>query len=225
VETIIRSLQDVHQKFRFYETDRLGLVSNAFRIQGCTDITVAVGGYRLILQVMDGVIGTIIPKAKSAQPQYGGGGTIFLLAWPGEPRHGKKPFTIGDYTYEAPYGGSSRLSEALKLAREAFQRAEGNIALFYQALGILGSCAICGASLTDPLSRARGIGPECIKKIEASVYVAALQDARAQHLADYLYKVASGIDAGGTVTLGEVGRASLTPSLASVGFKFGTGGS
>lgn len=36
------------------------------------------------------------------------------------------------------------------------------LALYGQHLGI---CCLCGRSLTDEISRAKGIGPECIKKV------------------------------------------------------------
>ena len=67
-----------------------------------------------------------------------------------------------------------------QLAIDAFLRAHGDMADFYAAVGETGQCAVCGRTLTDPLSQARGIGPECIQGLVAQFFgIAAVAEARA----------------------------------------------
>ena len=148
----------------------------AFREAGAAESIVATGGYRLIVQHMGGVLISVVPKAQSARPQFGG--VAGVVIWPhGEERMGQRSF--GGRRYSVPsFGWPQRAKEACILAAEAFIRAGGDLRLFYEALGALGQCAICGATLTDELSKARGIGPECVKKIEAGVYRAMLDEER-----------------------------------------------
>ena len=66
------------------------------------------------------------------------------------------------------FSGSRREVGAALVAVESFAAAGGDLEKMLQALGLAtGYCGVCGANLTDPLSIARGIGPECIKRVGA----------------------------------------------------------
>lgn len=56
-----------------------------------------------------------------------------------------------------------------KIARQAaFRRSQGNVDAAERLeaqLADAGCCRRCGRTLTDPLSVARGVGPECVKKV------------------------------------------------------------
>jgi hypothetical protein len=68
----------------------------------------------------------------------------------------------------APMG--SRLPHPHKVASQGrWHRLHGRLAVaerYEQALVAVGRCKHCGRALRDPLSVARGIGPECIRKVE-----------------------------------------------------------
>lgn len=70
-----------------------------------------------------------------------------------------------DGTFSGPVRGGKKVMDVLEeLGRQIEQ---GGLA---QALAYYGSrsvCCICGANLTDPESILRGIGPECVKKVQA----------------------------------------------------------
>lgn len=55
-------------------------------------------------------------------------------------------------------------SETLKRHLGVIQTAFARVATSDQPLANSPWCAVCGRAFTDPNSRARGIGPECIKK-------------------------------------------------------------
>jgi len=160
----------------------------AFRMTGMTeDTAVSLGGFGLIVTRLGNTLITIQPKGKSYRPKYGG--LLGLTIWPLEQAPNNGGVKLGRYTYSlSRWDQPTRLVEALKLAAEAFTRADGDLDLFLEAVGESGQCAICGRFLSDPLSRARGIGPECIKTIYAGFFeadldaerAAAVQRARAQ---------------------------------------------
>jgi len=58
---------------------------------------------------------------------------------------------------------SKKIDDAIRLAVTAFLRADSP-AQAAELIGGNGTCCCCGATLTDPTSRIRGIGPECIRK-------------------------------------------------------------
>lgn len=150
-----------------------------FKARGAEDTPVSMGGFGMIVTHLGNVLISIQPKGKSYQPQFGG--KLGLTIWPLEKPPTKGRIQLGKYTYSlARYDQPTRLQEALKLAADAFMRAGGDLDLFYEAVGETGQCAICGRSLTDPLSKARGIGPECIKTIYAGVFMGMLDEARAE---------------------------------------------
>lgn len=122
------------------------------------EVIVAVGGYRWKVRFKDGVLYTVFPNAKSA-----GRGHIAIDPWATSSDRSCREILGRRYDWDSY--GSQRLQEALALVISAWTIADGDIDAFYKALGQSGHCAICGATLTDPLSMSRGIGPECIKKI------------------------------------------------------------
>jgi len=70
-----------------------------------------------------------------------------------------------DGTFSEPVRGCQKLTAVLiELAR---QIELGGLAKALEYYGSRSVCCICGAHLTDPESILRGIGPECIKKIQA----------------------------------------------------------
>ena len=70
-----------------------------------------------------------------------------------------------DGTFSPNYRGPERARAACKALAERITK-EG-LAGALKAYTEMGICCSCGADLTDPVSKLRGIGPECIKKIEA----------------------------------------------------------
>lgn len=154
----------------------------AFKARGAQDTLVSMGGFGLFITHFGNTLISIQPKGKSYLPKYGG--KLGLTLWAMEKAPSKGVIKLGPYTYSlARWDQPTRLIEAIKLAAEAFIRAGGDLDLFLEAVGETGQCAICGRSLTDPLSRARGIGPECIKTIYAGFFEADLDTARAEAVA------------------------------------------
>jgi hypothetical protein len=154
----------------------------AFRKAGATDTLVSIGGFGLITTHLGNTLVSIQPKGKSYLPKYGG--RLGLTLWAMEQAPSKGAIQLGRYRYSlARWDQPTRLTDALKLAAEAFLRAGGDLDLFLEAVGETGQCAICGRFLTDPLSRARGIGPECIKTIYAGFFEADLDTERAAAVA------------------------------------------
>jgi hypothetical protein len=137
-----------------------------FRQAGAQESIVNLGGFRFTIQSVGNILISIQPNAKSAQPKFGG--RLGFTLWSQDRKPGKGSKELGGRVYSfARWDQPERLREAINLAIEAFQRANGDIDLFYEAVGEAGQCAICSRFLTDPLSRARGIGPECIKTLWA----------------------------------------------------------
>lgn len=153
----------------------------AFKAHGATDTLVSMGGFGLIITHLGNTLISIQPKGKSYLPKYGG--RLGLTLWAMEKPPSKGVIQLGRTYSFARWDQPERLRDALKLAAEAFLRAGGDLDLFLEAVGETGQCAICGRSLTDPLSRARGIGPECIKTIYAGFFEADLDTERAAAVA------------------------------------------
>lgn len=151
----------------YYSHDRDAQTERLFRQHGAETLVVTVAGFRLNVLHFGDVLVSIRPKAVSA-----GRGEVVL--WPyldKQPSFGSQ----GGYHFDpCP---RPKVGKAVNLAFTAWQAGNGDVQAFYRALGERGFCAICGATLTDPLSRARGIGPECIKKI--GVGNAALRELKA----------------------------------------------
>lgn len=120
---------------------------------------VAVRGYRMIVRFVGTRLYSIMPRAKSA-----GRGEIAIDPWAEQEESRYQLRILGDIYTIDPWG-PKKLQEALQCTVWAWNDSEGNVDAFYRALGSSGRCAICGATLTDPVSMGRGIGPECIKKI------------------------------------------------------------
>jgi len=138
----------------------------AFRANHATEIPVVVGGYGLDVFLYDGKLVGISPRAKASRGASGAGNR--LTAWPLSPNllSRREKMEIAWKTYIFP-DGPDRARSAVKIALEAFERADGKMEDFFQQLGAAGFCAVCGRALSDPLSVSRGIGPECILKLEA----------------------------------------------------------
>lgn len=145
-----------------YDSVRNDRTIKAFTDAGAKEAMIATGGFKLKLLIYDRTLIAIWPNAKSARPEYGDGR---LVIWPyAVAERSRQHRKIGRYTYYFDtWRNTQRLIEAVKLAYQAFERAEGDMSSFYKALGAQGMCAICGRGLSDPLSVDRGIGPECIQ--------------------------------------------------------------
>jgi hypothetical protein len=115
----------------------------------------------------------IIPRATSARGGSSSGNQLMIWVWDPEMLLRFKRKWIGNQLYRFE-DGPMRAHEAVSLAAEAFHRADGDLALFYKALGSQGFCALCGRALTDPLSVDRGVGPECIKTEAGQMVFSAL---------------------------------------------------
>ena len=136
-----------------------------FSEHGAVNVPVSVGGTRLLLQML-GTDLISITQTKDKE-NTGDKASITLLVDSDVPAYSK--FTRKERSYRPNRLGYGKIKDAFYLAMEALERAGGNVELLYKAIGERGTCAICGHDLTDPLSMARGIGPECIKTI-GSVY-------------------------------------------------------
>ena len=151
----------------YYSHERDAQTERLFRQHGAETLVVTVAGYRLNVLHFGETLVSIRPKAVSA-----GRGEVVL--WP----YTDKQSSFGNQGgYHFDPCPRPKVGKAVNLAFTAWQAGGGNVQAFYLALGDRGFCAICGATLTDPLSRARGIGPECIKKI--GVGNAALRELKA----------------------------------------------
>ena len=101
------------------------------------------------------------------------GPTVVLLRC----QYGRNPWDTADCWLDEkglgqPARGPQRVRAALTALSDRINRQGLTVALQeYRAQGI---CCCCGASLTDEVSKLRGIGPECIKKIEAQRILAVL---------------------------------------------------
>lgn len=149
----------------YYTYEQNNRTMRAFREAGAKTIVVAVAGYRLNVTHLDDTLVSIFPKAISA-----GRGHVVLLTGDRKP-----DMTVCNLPYYTDPCGSMRLRESLLVAALAWDIANGDLESYYKTLGVRGNCAICGSTLTDPLSQARGIGPECIRKVNYSEYVQAVQ--------------------------------------------------
>jgi hypothetical protein len=145
-----------------YDSIKNDRTIKAFTEAGAKEAMIATGGFKLKLLIYDRTLIAIWPNAKSARPEYGDGR---LVIWPyAVAERSRQHRKIGRYTYYFDtWRNTQRLIEAVKLAYQAFERADGDMTTFYKALGAQGMCAICGRGLSDPLSVDRGIGPECIQ--------------------------------------------------------------
>ena len=124
-----------------------------YRGHGAATIIVTVAGFKLAVLHHGATLVSIRPTATSA-----GRGECVLYPYDNPPSY------VQDGYHSDPCP-RPKVGKAIRLAFTAWQVAKGDVNAFYRALGERGFCAICGATLTDPLSRARGIGPECYKKI------------------------------------------------------------
>lgn len=110
--------------------------------------TVAVAGYKYKIIECEGRFVAAIPNAKNADR-----GCMYLLS---------------DGSFDNPYAiFSKKLAESVFILKIALQRARSLEQLFVLVGSNTTCCAMCGTPLTDHLSMARGIGPECAKKIWA----------------------------------------------------------
>lgn len=114
-------------------------------------ITVAVAGYKYDVYTFEGRIMGAIPRAKNADRAV----TV---------RTGILPKYITQYSVY-----SYKLLDSVTVLIAAMETANDDVSMLLKAIGgATDRCACCGADLTDPLSVARGIGPECYKKIWVS---------------------------------------------------------
>lgn len=136
-----------------------------FGQHGAINVPVSVGGTRLLLQMLGK---DLISITQTKDKDKGGDqASITLLVDDDVPVYSK--FTRKGRSYRPSRLGYGKIKDAFYLAFDALERASGDVELLYKAVGERGFCAICGHGLTDPLSRARGIGPECVKTF-GSVY-------------------------------------------------------
>jgi len=119
-------------------------------------VTVSCGGFRWHVYLLQDGLAFIEPRSNSA------GRFEFTLIPACADRQG---IQLGNYLYEVDCCMRRRVAEALFALLAAWTAADNDIDAFYRALGQSGRCAICGATLTDPLSMSRGIGPECFGHI------------------------------------------------------------
>jgi len=115
------------------------------------EITVAVAGYKYDVYTFEGRIMGAIPRAKNAS----------------------RAATIRtgiEAKYQTPYSVFAfKLYDSVSVLIAALETAKDDVSMLLKAIGgATDRCACCGADLTDPLSVARGIGPECYKKIWVS---------------------------------------------------------
>ncbi len=156
---------DKHTGGHYYGYERrASILAVAPKQAGYSVDTVAVGGYRLEIAHVGDLLIAIQPKAASARKATSGitidaptGYNVFR-AYPASHQ-------LAAAHYSQDYGGGQRLRAALNTVLLAFLESGGQREALYQALGRSGFCAICGATLTDDLSMARGIGPDCYTKI------------------------------------------------------------
>lgn len=115
------------------------------------EITVAVAGYKYDVYTFEGRIMGAIPRAKNAYRAA----TI---------RMGVEAKYATQYSVFA-----YKLYDSASVLIVAMETAKDDVSMLLKAIGgATDRCACCGADLTDPLSVARGIGPECYKKIWVS---------------------------------------------------------
>ena len=145
----------------YYRQDRRRQIVEAFRENGLKTTLVTTGGFKLEVGHKDGTLIYIKPTAKSASGAMTPLEMVISVDGPG--------IRIQGHDYDLEYSGSGRARESIMLAAKAFERGGGDIATFYQWLGARQFCAICGAGLSDPLSKDRGIGPECIKSVGSEI--------------------------------------------------------
>lgn len=98
---------------------------------------------------------------------YQEGNTVVLL----RSRYGRNSWDTADAwmndqgKLERPTRGPKKVYHALCALVDRINTQGLSVALRdFKEQGI---CCCCGAALTDPVSKLRGIGPECIKKLEA----------------------------------------------------------
>lgn len=104
---------------------------------------------------------------------YQEGQTVVLL----RSQYGRNPWDTADCWLDEkglgqPARGPQRVRDAMTALSDRINRQGLTLAL--QAYKDQGICCCCGATLTDEVSKLRGIGPECIKKIEAQRILALL---------------------------------------------------
>lgn len=161
---ILEALKNSEQKYYTYERNAVAV--STFIEAGAETTIVAVGGYRLKVVHLDGLLVSITPKATSA-----GRGHYII-----QTKYSNNCTTeIAGHKYDHDPCGGMRLRDALVIAGLAWETSGGNIDNFYKAIGARGNCACCGAFLSDELSLARGIGPECIKKVYARPMIKLVQ--------------------------------------------------
>lgn len=155
-------------KIDIYDYMRANQVQRFFAKHGTVDVPVSIGGTRLRLQML----GSDLISITQAKNEIGTGDkpSITLIVDPDAPSYWSK-ITRKGRAYLSSKLGYGKIRDAFLLALDAIDRANGNVELLYKAVGERGHCAVCGRDLTDPLSKARGIGPECIKTF-GSVYTA-----------------------------------------------------
>jgi hypothetical protein len=149
---------------RTYSSDRHDDIAKSL-IGKTSEIIVAVGGYRLVITMAGDLLIGIRPKAISA-----GRGSLYI-----DPKSAEgegfclRPYPVGHkyehVSYYHDYLGPIRLQQALVIVTAGVISADCDPDRLYAALGRSGHCAICGETLTDDLSMARGIGPVCWGRI------------------------------------------------------------
>jgi hypothetical protein len=114
-------------------------------------ITIAVAGYKYDVYTFEGYIMGAVPKAKNAS-------------------RGVTMRTGVNAKYKTRYAVfSNKLADSVSVLIMALETAKDDLSALLSAIGgATDHCACCGAELTDALSVARGIGPECYKKIWVS---------------------------------------------------------
>jgi hypothetical protein len=111
-------------------------------------ITVSVAGFRYNVYTRDGEFALAIPTSKA---------------------HCRKVIELQpDGSFQADWGAFSfKMQVSGLILAIALQKSKSIDDLVKAIGGATEKCAICGAILTDPVSTAQGVGPECVKKIIA----------------------------------------------------------
>lgn len=131
-----------------------------FRNHGSSVSTVAVGGFKFNIHHHGKHLVAVKPNAQSAKM------SLQVLHSPEDADGWTTTHQIQGRTYkQGGIGINSRLQTAMNILASSWHHADGDTKKLYQAIGKSGNCAICGAGLSDPLSQSRGIGPECIKRV------------------------------------------------------------
>jgi len=158
ITTLTENCRAIHAAWiakgrHFYSDDlRAVTIAEAYKL-GAKSVTVAVAGVRLDIHYIGSVLIWISPTSASA-----GRGECCLWVYDKE-----DTWVRNGYWFDRC--SRVKTGKSVDVAYIAWIAAQGNLPDFAKALGVSGYCACCGRGLSDPISMARGIGPECYSAI------------------------------------------------------------